>query len=136
MHLTRKTITASLVFFSVFITSHANAGDLENLSGTWSGTWNSEISGHEGPLKAKFAVSDKDVVSARFTGRFFKIVPFKFNVKLNVISQKDGVTKLSGKHDLGRALGTYHYDVTYKGNEFVAKYHTDKDKGVFQVNKK
>tara|TARA_B100001540_G_scaffold302207_1_gene309476 strand:- start:44 stop:454 length:411 start_codon:yes stop_codon:yes gene_type:complete len=136
MQLTRKTFAITLTFFSILMAAQANAGELENLSGNWAGTWNSEISGHQGPLKAKFTVAGEDVVKARFTGRFFKVVPFKFNVTLNVTSQKDGVTKLSGKEDLGRALGTYHYDVTYKANEFVAKYHTDKDKGVFQVRKK
>jgi hypothetical protein len=136
MQPTRKLLAVTITVTAFFMAVHVNAGDLSNLSGTWAGTWNSEISGHEGPLKAKFTVSDENVVSARFTGRFFKILPFKFLVKLNVTSQKDGVTKLSGKQDLGRALGVYHYEVTYKGNEFVAKYHTDKDKGVFQVNKK
>ena len=136
MQLTRKTFAITLTFFFILMAAQANAGELENLSGNWAGTWNSEISGHQGPLKAKFTVAGEDVVKARFTGRFFKVVPFKFNVTLNVTSQKDGVTKLSGKEDLGRALGTYHYDVTYKANEFVAKYHTDKDKGVFQVRKK
>ena len=136
MQLTRKTFAITLTFFAILMAAQANAGELENLSGNWAGTWNSEISGHQGPLKAKFTVAGKDVVKARFTGRLFKVVPFKFNVTLNVTSQQDGVTKLSGKEDLGRALGTYHYDVTYKANEFVAKYHTDKDKGVFQVRKK
>ena len=136
MQLTRKTFAITLTFFFILMAAQANAGELENLSGNWAGPWNSEISGHQGPLKAKITVAGEDVVKARFTGRFFKVVPFKFNVTLNVTSQKDGVTKLSGKEDLGRALGTYHYDVTYKANEFVAKYHTDKDKGVFQVRKK
>ena len=136
MQPTRKLSAVTMTIVAFFMAAQVNAGDLSNLTGTWTGTWNSEISGHEGPLKAKFTISDANVVSARFTGRFFKIVPFKFLVKLDVTSQKDGVTKLSGKQDLGRALGVYHYDVTYQANEFVAKYHTDKDKGVFQVKKK
>ena len=111
-------------------------GELSNLSGNWSGNWQSEISGHQGALKAKFTVMDETKVQARFSGRFFKVVPFKFNVTLDVVSQKDGVTKLQGKQDLGRALGIYHYDVTYKGDEFIANYKTDKDKGVFTVSKK
>jgi len=116
--------------------SQLMGGELSNLSGNWSGNWSSEISGHEGPLKARFTVTGETKVQAKFSGRFFKLVPFKFNVTLDVVSQKDGVTKLQGKHDLGRALGVYHYDVTYKGDEFIANYKTDKDKGVFAVSKK
>jgi len=131
-----KILSVVLTLASVAIcSSQLNGGELKNLNGNWSGNWKSELSGHEGPLKAKFTVSGETKVQARFTGRFFKIVPFKFNVSLDVVSQKDGVTKLQGKQDLGRALGVYHYDVTYKGNEFIAKYKTDKDKGVFSVSK-
>ena len=131
-----KILSVVLTLASVAIcSSQLNGGELKNLNGNWSGNWKSELSGHEGPLKAKFTVSGETKVQAWFTGRFFKIVPFKFNVSLDVVSQKDGVTKLQGKQDLGRALGVYHYDVTYKGNEIIAKYKTDKDKGVFSVSK-
>jgi len=115
--------------------SQLKGGDLSDLTGNWTGNWESEISGHEGPLKAKFSVSGETKVQARFTGRFFKVVPFRFNVTLDVVSQQDGVTKLQGKQNLGRALGVYHYEVTYNGNEFIANYKTDKDKGVFKVSK-
>ncbi|MBA61953.1 MAG: hypothetical protein CMJ76_06250 [Planctomycetaceae bacterium] len=131
---------SKLIFFLILalimsLPIQANAGELNNLSGNWSGQWSSDISNHKGTLKAKFTVLNEKQVQARFNGRFFKLIPFKFIVTLDVVSQKEGVTKLKGKHDLGRALGIYHYDVTYKGNEFIAKYHTDKDKGVFQVVK-
>ena len=126
-----------LIIVSVaFCSAQLKGGELTNLTGNWSGSWKSDISGHEGPLKAKFTVSNETKIQARFTGRFFKLVPFRFNVTLDVVSQKDGVTKLQGKQDLGRALGVYHYDVIYKGDEFIANYKTDKDKGVFEVSKK
>ena len=60
---------------------------------------------------------------------------FKFIVTLDVVSATDGVIKLKGKQELGRTLGTYHYDVTFKDGHFLANYHTDKDKGVFEVRK-
>lgn len=131
------TISALLLFACLsFAMPGVRAGELSNLTGNWSGNWSSEISNHKGPLKAKFKVLGEDKVEAKFTGRFFKLIPFKFTVTLDVVSQKDGTTKLQGKHDLGRTLGVYHYDVNYEGDSFIAKYHTDKDKGVFEVSKK
>ena len=137
---TMNKFTNAFAVFTVLLSfgaiSDLQSAELAELKGNWSGTWRSDISEHEGPLKAKFEVKSDEQVEARFSGRFFKVIPFKFIVILDVVSSGNGVIKLKGKQDLGRTLGTYHYDVTFKENEFVAKYHTDKDKGVFQVSKK
>ncbi len=116
-------------------TSHLQADEKLDLSGKWSGTWRSEISGHHGPLKAKFAVIDDSKVQARFNGRFFKLIPFHFNVTLEIVKNVDGVPTLKGKENLGRTLGTYTYNATYSNGKFVAKYSTEKDKGVFEVGR-
>ena len=106
-----------------------------DLSGKWNGTWRSEISEHSGPLKAKFTVLEDSKVQARFNGRFFKLIPFHFNVTLEIVKNEDGVVTLKGKENLGRTLGTYTYNATYSNGKFVAKYSTDKDKGVFEVSR-
>ena len=106
-----------------------------DLSGKWNGTWRSEISEHSGPLKAKFTVLEDSKVQARFNGRFFKLIPFHFNVTLEIVKNEDGVVILKGKENLGRTLGTYTYNATYSNGKFVAKYSTDKDKGVFEVSR-
>ena len=106
-----------------------------DLSGKWNGTWRSEISEHSGPLKAKFTVIEDSKVQARFNGRFFKLIPFHFNVTLEIVKNEDGVVTLKGKENLGRTLGTYTYNATYSNGKFVAKYSTDKDKGVFEVSR-
>ena len=56
MHPTRKLLAVTMTIVAFFMAAQVNAGDLSNLTGTWTGTWNSEISGHEGPLKAKFTI--------------------------------------------------------------------------------
>ena len=106
-----------------------------DLSGKWNGTWRSEISEHSGPLKAKFTVLEDSKVQARFNGRFFKLIPFHFNVTLEIVKNEDGVVTLKGKENLGRTLGTYTYNATYSNGKFVAKYSTEKDKGVFEVSR-
>jgi hypothetical protein len=120
---------------SVLLPLNSQAEEKLDLGGKWSGTWRSEISDHNGPLKAKFEVVDTTKVQARFNGRFFKLIPFHFNVTLEVVESKDGVVTLKGKEDLGRTLGTYTYHATYRDGKFVANYATDKDKGVFEVSR-
>ena len=125
----------STVAVLVLSSSQLQAAEKLDLSGKWSGSWRSEISDHTGPLKAKFEVLDDSKVQARFSGRFFKFIPFRFNVLLEIVETKDGVVILKGKEDLGRTLGTYTYNATYSKGKFVAKYSTDKDKGVFEVSR-
>jgi hypothetical protein len=125
----------SAVVVLVLSASQLQAAEKLDLSGKWSGSWRSEISDHTGPLKAKFEVLDDSKVQARFSGRFFKFIPFRFNVLLEIVETKDGVVTLKGKEDLGRTLGTYTYNATYSKGKFVAKYSTDKDKGVFEVSR-
>ena len=125
----------SVIVLLVLLPIHIQAQDKLDLEGKWSGSWRSEISEHTGPLKAKFEVLDDSKVQARFTGRFFKFIPFRFNVTLEVVDIKDGVATLKGREDLGRTLGTYTYNATYSKGKFVAKYTTEKDKGVFEVSR-
>ena len=128
-------LSIGTLMLSVLLPLNSQAEEELDLGGKWSGTWRSEISDHNGPLKAKFEVVDTTKVQARFNGRFFKLIPFHFNVTLEVVESKDGVVTLKGKEDLGRTLGTYTYHATYRDGKFVANYATDKDKGVFEVSR-
>jgi hypothetical protein len=127
----------SICALAVLILSRTQlqAEETLDLSGKWNGTWRSEISEHSGPLKAKFTVLEDSKVQARFNGRFFKLIPFHFNVTLEIVKNEDGVVTLKGKENLGRTLGTYTYNATYSNGKFVAKYSTEKDKGVFEVSR-
>jgi hypothetical protein len=128
-------LSLSVIAVLVLSPIQLQAEDKLDLSGKWSGSWRSEISDHTGPLKAKFTVLENAKVQARFSGRFFKFIPFRFNVTLEIVADKDGVVTLKGKEDLGRTLGTYTYNATYSEGKFVAKYVTEKDKGVFEVSR-
>ena len=119
----------------VLLPTQLQAEEKLDLSGKWNGTWRSEISDHAGPLKAKFTVLEDSKVQARFNGRFFKLIPFHFNVTLEIVKNEGGVVTLKGKENLGRTLGTYTYNATYSKGKFVAKYSTEKDKGVFEVSR-
>mgnify|MGYP006127818017 FL=1 len=128
-------LSLSVVAVLVLSPIQMQAEEKLDLSGKWSGSWRSEISEHTGPLKAKFEVLNNSKVQARFSGRFFKFIPFRFNVLLEIVKSEDGVVTLKGSQDLGRTLGTYTYNATYSKDKFVAKYSTEKDKGVFEVSR-
>ncbi|MCY2969544.1 MAG: hypothetical protein NTZ30_02600 [Planctomycetota bacterium] len=75
------------LFMGLTICSLGNAQEKDakpNLSGSWSGNWISDGSGHKGPMKAVFRSVGTDSYEVTFSGRFFKFIPFRYKVTLMV----------------------------------------------------
>jgi hypothetical protein len=121
---------AALVFLAGAQTTSA-AG----LSGCWTGHWQSCTSGHKGPLNATFCKLDETRYRVEFTGRFFKLIPFRYEVTLNVVTSDGDTVTLSGSSYLGRMFGTFTYSATATGCEFVANYSSCKDRGQFVLHR-
>lgn len=111
--------------------SEAAAADL---SGTWSGRWDSLSTGHTGPLRATFSRLNDSQYQVDFTGRFFKLIPFRYSVVLNAIDEGETV-RLSGDNYLGRRYGWFHYDAVVIGDCFTADYTSCKDDGQFRLTR-
>lgn len=103
-----------------------------DLSGCWSGTWQSCQTPHQGPLHAEFVRIDANRYEVFFRGRFFKISPFKYSVVMTATEQ-DGVVYLSGSKYLGRMFGTFSFSATATDCQFNATYTSCKDDGVFKL---
>ncbi len=111
------------------------AGRLEaaDLSGCWTGSWQSCTTGHKGPLRAEFTRCGTDTYRVTFSGRFFKVIPFTYTVTLDVVSEDaDGVV-LAGSSYLGRMFGSFSYRATADECRFTANYSSKKDSGVFRL---
>lgn len=106
-----------------------------DLSGSWSGDWRSCTSGHKGPLSAQFCKVDPCHYEVRFKGRFFKVIPFRYAVTLEVVEETPERVVLAGSQDLGRLFGTFTYSATVTGNCFVATYTSCKDQGEFRMSR-
>jgi len=109
-------------------------GHAADLSGEWSGTWQSCITGHKGVLKGTFCRIDEGHYRVDFRGRFFKIMPFRYSVTLNVVEEGETV-KLSGDSYLGRLIGTFTYEASATSTDFTANYSSCKDSGTFVMSR-
>lgn len=127
----RKFVVMATLFAALGLAGSARAVDL---SGSWSGYWISDSTGHRGPLRCNFTRLDDGTYQARFSGRFFKVIPFRYSVDLNVVQDGDTVI-LAGDQVLGRRLGTFHYDAEATCQEFVANYSSCKDQGRFVLTR-
>jgi hypothetical protein len=106
-----------------------------DLDGKWRGEWESGTTGHNGPLTARFSAPDENSVRVKFTGRYARIVPFRFVVDLTIIERGETVL-LIGETDLGKRLGAYTYEAELTGESFIARYRTERDQGTFSVTRR
>ena len=121
---------AAVVTMMLIAASTASAADL---SGTWSGRWESFDTGHNGPLNATFSRVSDDQYQVQFRGRFLKIVPFRYRVTLNIVEENDDRVTLAGESYLGRLFGTFTYQATADDESFTADYSSCKDQGRFTL---
>jgi hypothetical protein len=105
-----------------------------DLSGCWSGTWQSCTTRHHGPLNAEFVRLNESQYEVFFQGRFFVIMPFKYSVVMTATEQH-GVVHLSGSQYLGRMFGTFSFNARATGCQFNAHYSSCKDSGQFTLSR-
>lgn len=102
-----------------------------DLSGCWSGTWQSQVTGHHGPLWAEFVRTGDHQYEVYFRGRFFVLLPFRYSVTMTATQQPDGTVQLQGSQYLGRMFGTFSFSATATDSQFQANYASCKDHGSF-----
>ncbi len=117
----------------LMITTTALAGE-PNLSGRWRGRWSSESTGHSGPLNARFRQTACDEYRVVFTGRFLKIVPFRYAETLHVTGSDGTVVYLAGSSRL-LGFGTFSFDAAATGNAFNATFSSRRDRGQFNLSR-
>lgn len=127
----RRLLSASTLALCLAIA--ASPAEAVDLSGSWVGRWESTSTGHAGPLRATFTPCGDDRWAVEFRGRFFKILPFRYSVVLDVVADEGDRLRLAGNSWLGRLFGTFTYRATADGCSFEACYDSKKDSGVFRL---
>ena len=106
-----------------------------DLTGSWTGSWESTSTGHAGPLRATFRPCGEDRWAVDFSGRFFKLFPFRYSVNLRVVEDAGDRVTLAGTSWLGRLFGTFCYRADATACRFEARYTSKKDNGVFRLER-
>lgn len=125
-------VAASLMMMTAPAHGVTHATDL---SGRWAGAWESRTSGHKGPLFAEFTRCGEGEYRVKFTGRFLKVVPFRYSVTLTVVEDHGDSVTLAGSSYLGRLFGTFSYRAAADGCSFQADYSSAKDSGTFRLTR-
>ena len=107
-----------------------------DLSGRWTGCWVSDKNGHHGPLRGHFERVSETCYRVRFSGRFWKVVPFVYSVNLAVTEHRGDAVVLTGETPVGPVVGTFRYDAVATACHFEARFTSKNDCGRFVLDRK
>ena len=119
----------------VLVVAFAMPAFAVDLSGCWTGSWQSCTTGHSGVLRARFTRCGETQYRVDFSGRFCAFLPFRYSVTLDVVEDRADRVTLAGSSFLGRLFGTFTYTATADGVGFTARYTSKKDSGRFDLRR-
>jgi hypothetical protein len=106
-----------------------------DLTGRWTGCWVSDKNGHHGPIRAHITQVSGSCYRIRFTGRFWKVVPFVYSLTLRVVETQPGAVVLAGGMNLGPLLGHIHCEARVTACQFDARFSAKNDLGRFVLTR-
>lgn len=123
-----------MIFFCALILMAVESVHANNPAGRWRGQWSSQTTGHRGPLHARFRQLDANHYRVVFRGRFFKVIPFRYRIDMQVQGRDSQAIYFAGQKRLPLS-GTFQYQACATANDFVAKFKSPRDRGTFRLRK-
>ncbi len=133
----RWIMTTSIVFVAGFLTifldgSTARGSELEGRG--WRGTWVDNNAGHDGALRARFRPTRDGNYRAVFSGTYYKVIPFVFATKLNVVERDGGRVTLAGESRV-MGFGRFTYNAVADEHHFNSQYQSGRWVGEFNLRR-
>jgi hypothetical protein len=122
--------------FVLAVSAGTAGAQVPDLSGKWSGYWVSDRNGHTGPLRGRFRQLDADTYRVAYSGRFWRVFPFWYATKMQVVGVGDGVVQLTASRNLGPGLGTFTTTAFATASTFDATFSSRKDSGRFVMTRR
>ena len=115
-----------------------SASTAADWSGCWEGIWHSDVNGHQGSLRCIITSGNSGSEAryyATYTWWLFPLT-FEYTVPLEVVREGEA-WKSRGSAELGCwvAGGLYEYEGRAAGDDYVATYRSDFDRGVFRLKR-
>jgi hypothetical protein len=108
-------------------------------TGCWEGTWHSDGNGHHGSLRCIVTRRENSEFDARYYATYsWWIIPFTFEYTVPLTIVRDGDawhSRGSAELSCWIAGGVYEYEGRAAGDDFVASYRSDFDRGVFRLKR-
>lgn len=107
-----------------------------DISGCWNcGSWHSCCTGHKGNLRAVIRRCDASHYECTFSGTFFKVIPFRYTVTLQVTRVEAGVVYFRASRNIPLFGGSFNCSGYATACKFHANYCSPKDRGTFTMSR-
>ena len=123
----------SLGIVALIVMLGQTVAQAEDLSGTWCGTWQDDGSGHSGPINARMTRQTDGSYCVVFTGRFAKVVPFRYKTDLQVVCDGDVVQFCGDRHMA--VFGDFHYEGAANNCNFTLRFCSRRYSGSFTITR-
>lgn len=106
------------------------------VSGAWVGTWQSDVNGHRGGLRAVAEAKGGGVWHFRYRASWAKVLCGGFAMDATVRPDGKGGQTVRGGQDLGAIFGgVFTCDGTIRDGQFSARYDSKFDRGVMEMRR-
>ena len=99
------------------------------------GTWHSQSTGHQGPMRVKVTPRVDGNYDARFSGRFLVVVPFTYKVQLNNQGWTASGQQLGAYRQLGPLLGSYQMTAEMSPSSLIGSFSAAGDTGQISMQR-
>jgi len=113
-----------------------------DITGRWSGHWNSQATGHHDELRALISQVDTNHYDVKFHAAYksetfkFITVHFGYTVRMETKPSTNADVAFHGSEDLGKLAGSvYTYDGHANATNFFSTYKSKYDRGTFEMTR-
>lgn len=99
------------------------------------GTWQSQSTGHQGPMRVKITERSDGNYDARFSGRFLLVVPFTYKTKLTNQGCSECGQILGANRQLGPLLGSYQMSAVMSASSLSGTFSAAGDTGQISMQR-
>lgn len=100
------------------------------------GTWNSQSTGHSGPMRVRVTDRGNGQYDARFSGRFALVIPFTYSVSLSSTGCDEcGGQGLVAHKRLGPILGSYDMSASMTASGLSGGFRAAGDTGTVSMHR-
>jgi hypothetical protein len=103
--------------------------------GVWKGRWQSQSTGHSGPMRATSRETGPGQYEARWVGRFAAVIPFVYRSQLTEVATPDGQMTLYSRKQLGPLMGSYEMTSRFLGSSMDSQFQTRQDRGTVRMRR-
>jgi hypothetical protein len=122
-----------LMFFASALPNLESRALAQSPAGRWRGEWTSASTGHRGPMRATIRPQGNGTYSARFSGRFFVVIPFTYRV--DMVPAYPGSNQLVANKKLGPLMGSYRMQTNFGSQSMSGQFQAAGDQGAVRMRR-